>query len=104
MDSILVGMMPRFGDPGRYVMDRDDPVEDRHDHENEQSECEPVQEWIAYLIYHFYHAPCAASRARRAPVVVAARAPSCAQMAGTAILRGAELQSPTLLRDIPSIR
>jgi hypothetical protein len=28
-------------------MDRDDPVEDHNDHENKQSQCEVVQEWIA---------------------------------------------------------
>jgi hypothetical protein len=31
-------------------MDSDDPIEDHNDHENKQSECEVVQEWI---VYHF---------------------------------------------------
>src|SRR5215831_5101978 len=57
MDCVLVGMMAPSCDPGRYVMDRDDAVEDRHDHENEQPECEIIQEWIAYLIYHFTPTP-----------------------------------------------
>src|SRR5215831_17349727 len=57
MDCVLVGMMAPSCDPGRYVMDRNDAVEDRHDHENEQPEREPVQEWVAYLIYHFGPSP-----------------------------------------------
>jgi hypothetical protein len=43
-------MMARFGNPCRNVMDSDDPIEDHNDHENKQSECEVVQEWI---VYHF---------------------------------------------------
>jgi hypothetical protein len=50
MDGVLVWMMPPLGDLGWYVMDCDDPVEDRYDHENEQPKCEIVQEWIVYLI------------------------------------------------------
>ena len=32
--------MARFSYLGRYVMDRDDPIEDHDDHKNKQSECE----------------------------------------------------------------
>jgi hypothetical protein len=57
MDGVLVWMMPPSGDSGWYIMDCDDPVEDRYDHENEQPKCEIVQEWIVYLIDHFTPAP-----------------------------------------------
>jgi hypothetical protein len=50
VNSVRVRMMARFGNPGRNVMDSDDPIEDHNDHENKQSECEVVQEWI---VYHF---------------------------------------------------
>jgi hypothetical protein len=47
MDGVCMRMMALFGDPGRNVMDRDDPVEDHNDHENKQSKSEVVQEGIA---------------------------------------------------------
>src|SRR5262245_25983536 len=62
MDGVLVWMMPRFGDPGGYVVDCDDSVEDRYDHENEQPEREIVQEWIAYLVDHVTPLQSAAKR------------------------------------------
>jgi hypothetical protein len=41
-------MMALFRDPGRNVMDRDDPVED-HDHDkNKQAKSKVVQKWVAY--------------------------------------------------------
>jgi hypothetical protein len=43
-----VMMMARFGNLGRNVMDRDDPVEDHNDNKDKQSEGEAIQEWIAY--------------------------------------------------------
>src|SRR5215813_14936663 len=47
VNSISVRMMALFCDPGRNVMDRDDPVED-HDHDkNKKSESKVVQEGIA---------------------------------------------------------
>jgi hypothetical protein len=57
MDGVLVWMMPPLADLGWYVMDCDDPVEDRYDHENEQPKCEIVQEWIVYLIDQFSPTP-----------------------------------------------
>jgi hypothetical protein len=45
-------MMPRLSDLGRNVMDRDDPVEDHDNDKTKQSECEIVQEWIAYHSPH----------------------------------------------------
>jgi hypothetical protein len=47
MDGVCMRMMALFGDFGRNVMDRDDPVEDHNDDENKQSKSEVVQEGIA---------------------------------------------------------
>jgi hypothetical protein len=46
--SIYVRMMTLLSDPSRDIVDRNDPVEDHNDHEDEQTKCEVVQEWIAY--------------------------------------------------------
>ena len=46
MDRICVRMMAPFRDPGRNVVDRDDPVEDHNNNEDKQPEGEVIQEWI----------------------------------------------------------
>jgi len=50
MDGVCMRMMALFGDFGRNVMDRDDPVEDHNDDENKQSKSEVVQEGIDSLL------------------------------------------------------
>jgi hypothetical protein len=48
VDRILVGMMTALGDLGRDIVDRDDAVEQHHNHENQQEKREIVQKRIAH--------------------------------------------------------
>ena len=48
VDRVLVGMMARLRDLRRNVVDRDDAVEQHHDHEKQQKQREIVEKRIAH--------------------------------------------------------
>jgi hypothetical protein len=54
MNCILVRMIAGLGDQMWNVMDRDDAVKQREDHQEQESEGEIVQERIAYHIAFSY--------------------------------------------------